>query len=109
MTDTPATSSIESNGVNPVTDAERRGTPRGLFGVWFSWNVSILGISCGIFVFGLGLSAWQAIVAGVLGYLLSSALVGLLAVGGPRTGLPSLTQTRFAFGFHGNKFPTFFA
>lgn len=100
---------VERNGVNPVPDAERRGTPRGLFGVWFAWNVSILGISCGIFVFDLGLNTWQAIAAGILGYLLSSALVGLLAVGGPRTGLPSLTQTRFAFGFHGNKLPAFFA
>jgi len=33
----------------------------------------------------------------------------ILAVGGPRTGLPTLTQTRFAFGFHGNKLPTAFA
>jgi NCS1 family nucleobase:cation symporter-1 len=100
---------VERNGVNPVPDEERRGTPRGLFAIWFSWNVSILGISYGIFVFGLGLSAWQAILAGVLGYLVSSALVGIIAVGGPRTGLPTLTQTRIAFGFHGNKFPTFFA
>ncbi|MFD9326213.1 purine-cytosine permease family protein [Streptomyces sp. NPDC060065] len=116
MTDTsphvvspPVVSAVEQNGVNPVPDAERRGTPGGLFPVWFSWNVSILGVSLGIYVFGVGLSAWQAILAGVLGYVLSSTLVGILAVGGPRTGLPTLTQTRSAFGFHGNKFPTFFA
>jgi NCS1 family nucleobase:cation symporter-1 len=105
----PSTPAVEQNGVNPVPDAERRGTPRGLFGVWFSWNISILGVSYGIFVYGVGLSTWQAILAGLLGYALSSLLVGILAVGGPRTGLPTLTQTRIAFGFHGNKFPTFFA
>jgi NCS1 family nucleobase:cation symporter-1 len=105
----PAASAVERNGVNPVPEDERRGTPRGLFAIWFSWNVSILGVSYGIFVYGVGLSAWQAIAAGLLGYVLSSALVGVLAVGGPRTGLPTLTQTRIAFGFHGNKFPTFFA
>ncbi|MFC6885931.1 MULTISPECIES: purine-cytosine permease family protein [Actinomadura] len=105
----PSASTIEKNGVNPVPDAERGGTPRGLFGVWFSWNVSIMGVGYGIFVFGLGLSAWQAIVAGILGYVLSSLLVGVLAVGGPRTGLPTLTQTRFAFGLHGNRVPAFFA
>ncbi|MFD0442853.1 cytosine permease [Streptomyces indonesiensis] len=55
---------VESNGVNPVPDAERRGKPRGLFAVWFAWNISILGISYGIFVFGLGLNVWQTIVAG---------------------------------------------
>ncbi|RSM80700.1 permease [Kibdelosporangium aridum] len=109
MTDRPTSTSVETNGVNPVPDGERRGKPAGLFAIWFSWNISILGISYGIYVYGLGLSAWQAIAAGVLGYVLSSVLVGILAVGGPRTGLPTLTQTRFAFGLHGNKFPTFFA
>jgi purine-cytosine permease-like protein len=100
---------IESNGVNPVPDAERRGKPRGLFAVWFAWNISILGISYGIFVFSLGLNVWQTIVAGTIGYLLSCSLVGILAVGGPRTGLPSLAQSRFAFGTKGNTIPAFFA
>ncbi|MBP8533655.1 cytosine permease [Streptomyces sp. MK37H] len=100
---------VESNGVNPVPDAERRGKPRGLFAVWFAWNISILGISYGIFVFGLGLNVWQTIVAGTAGYLISATLVGILAVGGPRTGLPTLAQTRFAFGMKGNRIPAFFA
>ncbi len=100
---------VESNGVNPVPDAERRGKPRGLFAVWFAWNISILGISYGIFVFGLGLNVWQTIVAGTAGYLASATLVGILAVGGPRTGLPTLAQTRFAFGMKGNRIPAFFA
>ncbi|MGN8048089.1 purine-cytosine permease family protein [Curtobacterium sp. 22159] len=104
-----APSGVETNGVNPVPDAERRGTPRGLFAIWFAWNISILGISYGIYVFGLGLSVWQAIIAGTLGYLVSSALVGILAVGGPRTGLPTLVQTRMAFGVRGNSVPAFFA
>ena len=80
MTENPTSivSTVERNGINAVPDEERRGTPRGLFGIWFSWNVSILGISYGIFVFGLGLSTWQAILAGLLGYVLSSALVGIL-------------------------------
>ncbi|HTF53104.1 MAG TPA: cytosine permease [Pseudonocardia sp.] len=109
QTDVAAPAGIERNGTNPVPEAERRGLPRDLFAVWFSWNVSIMGISYGIYVFGLGLSVTQAIVAGVLGYAVSSILVGVIAVGGPRTGLPTLTQTRFAFGFHGNKLPTVFA
>ncbi|WP_232667312.1 purine-cytosine permease family protein [Pseudonocardia sp. TRM90224] len=100
---------VESNGVNPVPDAERRGRPRGLFAVWFAWNISILGISYGIYVFSLGLNVWQTIVAGTIGYLISCALVGVLAVGGPRTGLPTLVQTRFAFGTRGNIVPAFFA
>ncbi|MGS5269531.1 purine-cytosine permease family protein [Escherichia coli] len=107
--DVSGTMKVETNGVNPVSDNERYGSPAGLFPIWFSWNVSILGITYGIYVYSLGLSLWQAIVAGVVGYFLSSTLVGVLAVGGPRTGLPTLTQTRFAFGYHGNKIPTLFA
>ena len=44
----------------------------------------------------------------MIGYFLSCALVGILAVGSVRTGLPTLVQSRLAFGYHGNKFPTFF-
>ena len=100
---------LETNGVNPVPLNERGGTPFQVFPVWFSWNVSIMGIAYGIYVYSLGLSFMQAIVCGILGYFLSSTLVGVQAVGGPRTGLPSLTQNRIAFGFLGNKFPTLFA
>jgi len=106
---TTGTPAVETNGVNPVPDAERHGKARDLFAVWFAWNVSIMGIGYGIYVFGLGLSVWQGILAGTLGYVVSSFLVGIIAVGGPRTGLPTLTQTRFAFGFHGNRFPAAFA
>lgn len=98
-------SKIETNGVNPVPDNERYGRPFDLFPVWFSWNISIFGITLGIYVFGLGLSVWQAMLAGVIGYFLSCALVGILAVGSVRTGLPTLVQSRLAFGYHGNKLP----
>ena len=73
-----------------------------------TWNISIFGITCGMYVFGLGLSVAQAMAAGVLGYFLSCSLVGILAVGSVRTGLPTLVQSRLAFGYHGNKVPTFF-
>ncbi|WIY82378.1 cytosine permease [Propionimicrobium sp. PCR01-08-3] len=104
-----APSGAETNGVNPVPLNERRGRSRDLFAVWFAWNVSIMGVGYGIYVYGLGLSPLQAILAGVAGYAVSSFLVGILSVGGPRTGLPTLTQTRFAFGYHGNKIPAAFA
>ena len=108
MSDNSSASAIEVNGVNPVPDSERYGTPAGLFPIWFSWNISIFGITLGIYVLGLGLSVWQAMLAGVIGYFVSCALVGILAVGSVRTGLPTLVQSRFAFGYHGNKIPTFF-
>lgn len=101
-------SSIEQNGINPIPDAERYGKPSGLFPVWFSWNISIFGITCGMYVFSLGLSVWQAMAAGVIGYFLSCSLVGILAVGSVRTGLPTLAQSRMCFGADGNRIPAFF-
>lgn len=101
-------SSIEQNGINPIPDAERYGKPSGLFPVWFSWNISIFGITCGMYVFSLGLSVWQAMAAGVIGYFLSCSLVGILAVGSVRTGLPTLAQSRMCFGTDGNRIPAFF-
>lgn len=100
---------IESNGINPIPESERYGKPSDLFPIWFSWNISIFGITCGMYVYSLGLSVWQAIIAGVLGYFLSCALVGIIAVPSVRMGLPSLTVSRCTFGINGNKFPTLFA
>lgn len=99
---------IETNGANAVPDSERYGQPKDLFPIWFSWNISIFGITLGFYVYGLGLSPLQAMIAGVLGYIISCMFVGILAVGSVRTGLPTLVQSRIAFGYHGNKFPAFF-
>lgn len=101
-------STIETNGVNPVPDSERYGRPIDLFPVWFSWNISIFGITLGIYALGFGLSVMQAILAGAIGYFLSCSFVGILAVGSVRTGLPTMVQSRMAFGYHGNKLPTLF-
>lgn len=108
MSDNSSACQHEVNGVNPVPVQRALRHARGLFPIWFSWNISIFGITLGIYVLGLGLSVWQAMLAGVIGYFGSCALVGILAVGSVRTGLPTLVQSRFAFGYHGNKIPTFF-
>ena len=51
---------IEANGINVITDAERKGHPRDLFWPWFAANVSILGLSYGAFELDFGISFWQA-------------------------------------------------
>lgn len=99
---------IEQNGLNPVPDAERYGRPSDLFPVWFSWNISIFGITLGIYVLSLGLSVWQAIAAGIIGYLLSCSFVGILSTGSVRTGLPTLAQSQMCFGVLGNRIPSVF-
>ncbi|MFI6765154.1 purine-cytosine permease family protein [Streptomyces sp. NPDC050355] len=100
---------VERNGIDPVPDAERHGTPRSLFWPWAASGLSLLGIAYGIYLMGLGLSPWQAIVTGALGYVLSFLLVGLVSVAGARTGAPTMAIGRASFGRQGNKLPTLFS
>jgi hypothetical protein len=47
---------IETNGINVITDAERKGHPRDLFWPWFAANISVLGLSYGAFLLAFGIS-----------------------------------------------------
>jgi nucleobase:cation symporter-1, NCS1 family len=94
---------IESNGINVITDAERKGSPRDLFWPWFAANISVLGLSYGSFVLGFGISFWQAVAAGLIGIVVSFLLCGFIAVAGKRGSAPTMVLSRAAFGVRGNK------
>jgi len=99
--------SIETNGINAIPDTERHGKPIELFWIWFAANVSILGMFYGLaLVTFYGLSLSQALVAGVLGTVVSFTLVGLISLAGKRGGAPTLTLSRAPFGVVGNALPT---
>ena len=97
---------IETNGINVITDAERKGRPRSLFWPWFAANVSVLGISYGSFVLGFGISFWQAVIVGLVGIVVSFLLAGFIAVAGKRGSAPTMVLGRAAFGVRGNKLPS---
>src|ERR1700749_1468392 len=97
---------IEANGINVITDAERKGHPRDLFWPWFAANVSVLGLSYGSFELGFGISFWQALVIGVVGIVASFLLCGFIAVAGKRGSAPTMVLGRAAFGVRGNKLPS---
>ena len=97
---------IEANGINVITDAERKGSPRDLFWPWFAANVSILGLSYGSFVLGFGISFGQALAAGLIGIVVSFLLCGFIAVAGKRGSAPTMILSRAAFGVRGNKLPS---
>jgi purine-cytosine permease-like protein len=97
---------IETNGINVITDAERKGRPRSLFWPWFAANVSVLGISYGSFVLGFGISFWQAVIVGLVGIVASFLLAGFIAVAGKRGSAPTMVLGRAAFGVRGNKLPS---
>jgi purine-cytosine permease-like protein len=98
---------IEANGINVIDDAERKGTPRQLFWPWFAANVSILGLSYGSFALGFGVSFWQALIAGLIGILVSFLFCGVIALAGKRGSAPTMALSRAAFGVRGNRLPSF--
>ncbi|MEU2061226.1 cytosine permease [Streptomyces sp. NPDC013455] len=97
---------VETHGLDVIADAERRGTPRGLFWPWFGANVSVLGLSYGAFALGFGISFRQALAAGVLGIVASFLLCGLVAVAGKRGSAPTMVLSRAAYGVRGNRLPS---
>jgi nucleobase:cation symporter-1, NCS1 family len=97
---------IETNGINVITDAERKGHPRDLFWPWFAANISVLGLSYGAFLLAFGISFWQAVVVGLVGIVISFLLCGFIAIAGKRGSAPTMVLSRAAFGVRGNKLPT---
>jgi nucleobase:cation symporter-1, NCS1 family len=97
---------IEMNGINVITDSERKGQPRELFWPWFAANVSVLGLSYGSFVLGFGISFWQALWVSVAGIIISFLLCGFVAIAGKRGSAPTMVLSRAPFGVRGNKLPT---
>ncbi|MEV5720685.1 cytosine permease [Amycolatopsis mediterranei] len=97
---------VETNGLDVIGDAERRGRPRQLFWPWFGANVSVLGLSYGSFTLGFGISFGQALVAGVVGILFSFLLCGFIAIAGKRGSAPTMLLSRAAFGVRGNRLPS---
>jgi purine-cytosine permease-like protein len=99
------TMTVEQNGINAVPAAERHGKPFDLFWPWAGSNLSLFGVAFGVYIVGLGLGVFPAIITGAVGYVLSFALVGLVAIGGTRSGVPTMTLGRAPFGYQGNKLP----
>src|SRR5260370_29113423 len=93
---------IEMNGINVITDSERKGRPRDLFWPWFAANVSVLGLSYGSFVLGFGISFWQALWVSVAGIIISFVLCGFVAIAGKRGSAPTMVLSRAPFGVPGN-------
>jgi len=97
---------IEANGINVISDSERKGHPRDLFWPWFAANVSVLGLSYGAFVLAFGISFWQAVVVSIVGIIVSFLLCGFIAVAGKRGSAQTMVLGRAAFGVNGNKLPS---
>src|SRR5260221_9594925 len=96
---------IEMNGINVITDSQRKGRPRDLFWPWFAANVSVLGLSYGSFVLGFGISFWQALWVGVAGGIISFLLLGVVGLSRKGGGAPTLGLGRAPVRGRGHKQP----
>jgi NCS1 family nucleobase:cation symporter-1 len=97
---------IEGNGINVITEGERKGQPRELFWPWFGANVSVLGLSYGAFVLEFGISFWQALIISLFGIIVSFVLCGIIATAGKRGSAPTMVLSRAAYGVRGNRLPS---
>jgi NCS1 family nucleobase:cation symporter-1 len=99
--------SIETHGIQPIPDAERKGRPVDMFWVWCFANIAILGIAYGGYLVTFyGLNLWQGILAAIIGSSASFLLVGFISLAGKIGGAPTFILSRAAFGVRGNALPT---
>lgn len=97
---------IEPLGTEFVPLEERHGSPRALFGLWFSANAEIATWMVGLFCVALyGTSLRGAIFGIIVGNVLGFGLLGILSTFGPRYGVPQMVASRLAFGWIGNALP----
>ncbi|MFE3961063.1 purine-cytosine permease family protein [Nocardia sp. NPDC059091] len=96
---------IERRGLEWVADADRRGTPRGLFWPWAAPNINVIIVAFGMYAAAFGVGWLSATIAAAIGTVLSFVLVGLASLAGQQGGVPTMVTSRAAFGHHGNKVP----
>jgi NCS1 family nucleobase:cation symporter-1 len=93
---------LEIHTIQPISPAERHGTARDLFTVWFGSNIMLLTIETGalaVTVFKLPF-VW-AVLALTGGNLAGGVFMALHAAQGPTLGVPQMVQTRGQFGSYG--------
>ena len=96
---------VETTGIEIIDEAARTARPADLFWPWFAANVSVFGISYAGFVYGFGISFWQAVAVAVVGIVFSFLLCGVIALSGKRGSAPTMILSRAGFGVAGQKVP----
>jgi NCS1 family nucleobase:cation symporter-1 len=86
--------------MDPIPAAARYGSVTRVFTVWFTPNLVPAAFFLGTLAAAsfIGLGFWTSIAAIIVGNLVGSVLVGLLATMGPRTGMAQMPLARLAYG-----------
>lgn len=97
--------SVETRTIEVIPDAERHGTPRSQFTLWFGANMQITAIVDGALAVVFGADALWAIPALLIGNVLGGIVMALHSAQGPRLGVPQMISSRAQFGVHGAVLP----
>jgi NCS1 family nucleobase:cation symporter-1 len=96
---------IERRTIDVVPEAERHGTPRSQFTLWFGANMQITAIVDGALAVVFGADALWAIIGLLIGNILGGAVMALHSAQGPRLGVPQMISSRAQFGVYGAALP----
>ncbi|MEU7031935.1 cytosine permease [Streptomyces sp. NPDC046275] len=96
---------MERRTIEVIPDAERHGTPRSQFTLWFGANMQITAIVDGALSVVFGADALWAIPALLIGNVLGGIVMALHSAQGPRLGVPQMISSRAQFGVHGAVLP----
>lgn len=96
---------LEKRTIEVIPDAERHGTPRSQFTLWFGANMQITAIVDGALSVVFGADALWAIPALLIGNVLGGIVMALHSAQGPRLGVPQMISSRAQFGVHGAVLP----
>jgi nucleobase:cation symporter-1, NCS1 family len=92
--------SLEGHGMDPIPASARYGSDTRVFTVWFTPNLVPAAFFLGTLAAAdfIGLGFWTSLAAIVVGNVVGSILVGLLATMGPKTGMAQMPLARLAYG-----------
>jgi nucleobase:cation symporter-1, NCS1 family len=96
---------LEQRAIDFVPLSERYGTPRRLFTLWFSCNLTILGVAAGTLGVSHGLPFASAALAIAIGNAIGCVFVAAHSAQGPTLGIPQMIQSRAQFGVLGAGIP----
>jgi nucleobase:cation symporter-1, NCS1 family len=101
----PKTLSVERHGIDFVPRGERYGTPRRLFTIWFSVNLTLLCLTAGMLGISAGLPLGWTVGGIALGNAIGTVLMAAHSAQGPHLGIPQMIQSRAQFGVLGAALP----
>lgn len=105
MSQSKSSSTIEVHHVDVISPADRHGTARDLFPVWFASNLNVGNAFFGALAVIVGNSFFWAVVVVILGNIAGAAFMSLHSIQGAKLGVPQLIQSRGQFGFVGALLP----